>query len=76
MPSYTMIDNQTGEEIPMILSLAEREQLLSGGKYTQKLSTAGFVSGVGSTFNKAGQGWKDVLKKVKSGAAKSNTIKD
>lgn len=76
MPSYTMIDKETGEEINMILSLAEREEVLATGKYTQKLSTAKFISGTGSTFNKAGDGWKDVLKKVKKASGSNNTIKD
>lgn len=77
MPTYTMINNDTGEEKDMILSLSEREELLATGKWTQALSTGvGFVSQVGMTVNKAGDGWKDVLKKVKRGSAASNSIND
>lgn len=71
-----MIDKETGEEIDMILSLAEREQILQEGKYTQKLSTAKFVSQVGGTLKQAGDGWKEVLSRVKSGSAKDNTVND
>jgi len=75
MPSYTMINVETGEEEDMILSLSEREALLAEGKYKQKLTTAKFVSGVGDTARKlAGSGWNDVLNKVKKGSTKNNTI--
>lgn len=75
MPSYTMINKQTGERKEMILSLAEREELLEAGEWEQALSTGiGFVSQHGMTINKAGNGWKDVLSKIKSGSARNNTI--
>lgn len=76
MPTYTMIHNETGEEKDMILSLSEREQLLSKGEWKQKLSTAKFVSQHGSTLSKTDNGWKEVLSKVKSGSARGNTVND
>ena len=76
MPTYTMIHNETGEEKDMILSLSEREQLLSKGEWKQKLTTAKFVSQHGSTLSKTDNGWKEVLSRVKSGSSKSNTIND
>jgi len=76
MPTYTMIHNETGEEKDMILSLSEREQLLSEGEWKQKLTTAKFVSQHGSTLSKTDNGWKEVLSRVKSGSSKSNTIND
>ena len=75
MPSYTMIDKETGDEVDMVLSLSERESLLANGKYIQKLSTPKMVSGVRGTLRQAGDGWKDVLGKVKKGAPNS-TIRD
>lgn len=60
----------------MSLSLAEREQLIAEGEWTQLLSTPKFVTSVKGTLRQAGDGWKDVLKKVKSGSAKDNTIHD
>lgn len=71
-----MIEISSGEEKEMVLSLAEREQLLATGKYKQKLSTAKFISGTGDTARRAaGSEWNDLLKKVKKGSAKDNTIK-
>tara|TARA_R110000868_G_scaffold257060_3_gene514156 strand:- start:231 stop:446 length:216 start_codon:yes stop_codon:yes gene_type:complete len=69
-----MINKATGEREEMIMSLSEREELLATGEWEQALSTASFISQTGSTLNKAGSGWKDVLHKVKSGSSKSNTI--
>ena len=74
MPTYTMINVSTSEEKEMILSLAEREEFLSNGEQKQKLITPKFISQHGFTHNKAGDGWKDVLRKVKSGAGKENKI--
>jgi hypothetical protein len=77
MPTYTMINKVTGERKDMILTLSEREDILASGEWTQALSTGvGFVSQHGMTVNKAGDGWKDVLKKVKSGSGRGNTVKD
>lgn len=75
MPSYTMINKNTGEEKEMILSLSEREELLATGEWDQKLSTAKFISQHGSTLSKTSDGWKDLLGKVKEGSGKGNTIK-
>ena len=72
MPSYTMIKLDTNEEIEMVLSLSEREQLLATGEYKQKLSTSKFISQHGMTINKAGSGWKDVLGKISEGSPRNN----
>lgn len=65
MPSYTMIDIETNEEHEMVLSLAEREELLATGKYKQKLSTAKFVSDTTSTLRRAGSEWNNMLGRIK-----------
>jgi|TARA_R110000868_G_scaffold886_2_gene6730 hypothetical protein len=69
-----MINISTGEEEEMILSLSEREKILATGEWTQKLSTAQFISQHGSLLSKTDNGWKDVLHKVKSGSAKKNSV--
>ena len=72
MPTYTMINIETEEEQEMVLSFAEREELLNSGKYKQKLSTAKFISQHGSTLNKTSSGWKDLLGKMKKNNPRSN----
>lgn len=76
MPTYNFKNNATGEVRQMILSLSEREQLISEGEWTQMLSTPKFVTQTTGTLRQAGSGWKDVLGKVKKGAGKDNTIHD
>lgn len=77
MPTYTMRNAQTGETKEMILSLGEREALLAEGEWTQELSKPRIVSGLGaSVVGKTDSGWKDVLSKIKSGSARSNTIRN
>ena len=75
MPSYTMINNKTGEEQEMVLTLAERENLLSKGEQKQKLSTAKFISGHGDVARRqAGSEWNDILKKTHKNAGKHSKI--
>lgn len=74
MPTYSMKNKQTGEVKEMVLSLAEREELLSQGEWIQLLSTPKTVTNVKGALRVAGDGWKDVLSKVKSGSGKDNTI--
>jgi len=74
MPSYTMINKSSGEEREMILSLSEREELLATGEWTQKLSTASFISQHGSTLGKTPDSWKEHLGKIKKGSGRGNSI--
>jgi|TARA_R110000772_G_scaffold83714_2_gene177065 hypothetical protein len=74
MPTYTMINVSNNEEKEMFMSVTERDEFLSNGEYKQKLITPTFISQHGSTHNKAGDGWKDVLRRVKSGAGRDNSI--
>lgn len=74
MPTYNMKNNDTGEIVTMILSLSEREALLATGEWTQELSIPNFVSSTGGTLSKTSGDWKDLLKKVKKGSGKNNTI--
>jgi len=71
-----MINKTTGEEKDMFLSFAERELILSEGEWSQQLSTPKSVTNVTGTLKQAGDGWKEVLSKVKSGSTSSNTIND
>lgn len=74
MPTYTMINKETGEERDMILSFTERDELIAGGEYTQKLVAPKIVSGVGGTARLTSDGWKDTLREIKKGSGKDNTI--
>lgn len=75
MPSYTMINKETGETKEMILTLAEREEFLASGEWTQALSTAKFITQHGSTLSKTPDSWKEHLRNIKKGAGRKSTIK-
>jgi|TARA_B110000908_G_scaffold100026_1_gene118063 hypothetical protein len=74
MPTYTMINKETGQEQDMILSLSERDILIADGNHTQKLSVPKIVSGVGGTARLTSDGWKDTLREIKKGSGRDNTI--
>jgi hypothetical protein len=46
-----------------------------GGEIYRTLETGGLVSDSKTPLRRAGSGWSDVLKKVKKGSGRSNTIK-
>lgn len=74
MPTYNMKHKKTGEVTTMILSLSEREALLETGEYIQELSTPGFVSMPGGTLSRTSSDWKDLLKTIKKGSGRNNSI--
>lgn len=66
---HKMDDRKTPESKPCPACGAE-------GSVTQSIGTPGFISDSKSTLTRAGSGWQDVLKKVKSGSGRNNTIHD
>lgn len=46
------------------------------GTIYQKIGAPSFVSDTKSTLTRAGQGWQDVLKRVKANSGKNNSIHD
>ena len=70
-----MINIESGEEKEMVLSFAERDELLSLGKWKQKLSTAKFVSGHGDVARRqAGSEWNNFLKKIDKQSGRHSKI--
>lgn len=66
MPTYSFIDNETGEEFDKLMSYSAREAFLKENPNIQLLVTAAaIVSGVStSTQYKVPDGFKEVLSKV------------
>jgi len=70
-----MINIESGEEKEMVLSFAERDELLSSGKWKQKLSTAKFISGHGDVARRqAGSEWNNFLKKIDKQSGRHSKI--
>lgn len=74
MPTYNMRNKGTDEVQTMILSLSERAEMLASGEWVQELSTPGFVSMSGGTISRTSGDWKDLLKTIKKGSGKGNTV--
>jgi len=70
-----MINIESGKEKEMVLSFAERDELLSSGKWKQKLSTAKFISGHGDVARRqAGSQWNNFLKKIDKQSGRHSKI--
>lgn len=64
MPTYDFVNNETGEEFEMFMSIAAREQYLKDNPNIQQvLGATSTVSGVSIT-GKVPDGFKEVLSKV------------
>lgn len=75
MPTYSMKHKETGEVKDMLLSFSEREELLEAGEYEQvHLAAPKTVTHVGSMIGKTSSDWQSLLKDIKKGSGKGNTI--
>jgi hypothetical protein len=75
MPAYTLKDTNTEEQWDVVCTWDELQEVLKEMPHVkQMLSTPKIVTGVGGLYSRVPNGFKDVLHRVKSGSAKSNSI--
>jgi hypothetical protein len=75
MPLYDVRVIETGEEKEISCSYTSlKEKIDSGELQIVHKSTAMIVTGVGGTFSRTSDGWKDLLKSIKKGSGRDNTI--
>ena len=75
MPVYTIRNNETEEYTEVTMSYAQFKEFLQGNpEYSQVFKMPATVSGRMSTHRMAGEGWQDVLKKVKKASGKDAKI--
>jgi hypothetical protein len=75
MPVYTIRNNDTEEYTEVTMSYAQFKEFLQGNpEYSQVFKMPATVSGRMSTHRMAGEGWQDVLKKVKKASGKDAKI--
>ena len=75
MPVYTIRNDSTEEYYEVNMSYEEFKKLLEDNSHLHQIfKMPATVTGSVSTLRRAGQGWQDVLKKVKKGSARDNTI--
>lgn len=75
MPTYSFINNDTGEEFDMFMRISEREEYLKTNPNIQPIVTApAIVSGVAGQ-RRVPDGFKDVLSKVSEAHPTSEVAK-
>lgn len=72
MPLYDFQDIETGEITTKMVSIAGKEEFLNENPNLKQVilhnpTNPGLVSGTGSMLKTAGDGWKEVQDKIKSG---------
>ena len=75
MPVYTVKNKETEEVVDINCPYAELEEFLrENQEWTRLLKMPATIGGTVSTLRQAGGDWQDMLKKIKKGSGKDNTI--
>lgn len=74
MPTYMLRNKRTDETWQVLCTYEEMKERLNDEVELVPVFP-NIVSGVGSLLSKTDDGWKDTLKRIKSGSGKGNTIK-
>jgi len=69
MPLYDFEDKVTGEIVTKMIKISDKDQFLKDNPNLKQviLSTPSIIGSVGGTLSRAGDGWKEVQDKIKSG---------
>ena len=75
MPTYEVRDLKTGEDTEIICSYSSLLEKIDSGKFLQiHKSTASIVTHSGSMLGKTSGDYKDLIKKIKKGSGRGNTV--
>ena len=74
MPTYMLHNKRTAETWQVLCTYEEMKERLNDEVELVPVFP-NIVSGVGSLLSKTDDGWKETLKRIKSGSGKGNTIK-
>lgn len=75
MPVYTVKNKETEEVVDINCPYAELEEFLrENQEWTRLLKMPATIGSSVSTLRQAGQGWQDVLSKIKKGSGKENSV--
>jgi len=67
MPTYSFVDNETGDEFDLVMKYSEREEFLQENPTIQVVMSAPMIVSsvsISSSNNKVPEGFKEVLAKV------------
>lgn len=75
MPVYTVKNKETEEVVDINCPYAELEEFLrENQEWIRLLKMPATIGGTVSTLRQAGGDWQDMLKKIKKGSGKDNTV--
>jgi len=75
MPTYTFRNKETGEVTDEFCSISQRQEKLDSGKYEQIINAKpDIISMRGDAISKTSGDYRDLLRKIKKGAGRGNTI--
>ena len=75
MPVYTVKNKETEEVVDINCPYAELEKFLrENQEWIRLLKMPATIGGTVSTLRQAGGDWQDMLKKIKKGSGKDNTV--
>ena len=75
MPTYNFRNKDTGDVVEVLMRMSELDQYKEDNPNMEQIITAPkIVSGVGSMLSRTDGGWNDMLKRIKSGSGRNNTI--
>lgn len=77
MPTYTLEHKDTGEQKDVLMSYDELQQhLVDNLDWFRVIGPPpALVTSTGNVINKTSGDWKDLMKQIKKGSGKGNTIK-
>ena len=77
MPLYDIKNEETGEELEILMSHASLQEYLSDNPNWKIVHNKpiGLINGKGDIFHKLPDGYNDHLKAIKKGSGMGNTIK-
>ena len=76
MPTYTLKNKETEEYFEVFCNYDDLQNILKEDEtLSHVIQAPNMVTMVGSTLGKTSEGWRDLLKSIKKGSGKGNTIK-
>jgi len=72
MPTYDFLNTKTNEEFTEMMSISSKEEFIENNPHIKQIikSAPSFSYSGKSVLSTAGDGWKDVQNKIKSGMPK------
>ena len=76
MPTYLIKNTETDTEEEVFMSYGTLQEYLSINPHLKQVhKSSHIVGGVRDVFSRTDDGWKDVIKSIKKGSGKGNTVR-